>query len=187
MWHWKLLRTGLSGSVRADYRRAATCWRFGPRCRNSSETAPLSGCGQRSSRGRWVPAAPVAREVPWDHAPPAITSSLSILKGRGGNSAPRETRPRKPGTGKNPALRRTSELSTIGSSLTRNHRLRLARAAGTLDALSPLKVLERGFAVTTDRQGNVITSAEQVALGDRLELRLHRGMLEVEVRGSSQD
>ncbi|HFE46664.1 MAG TPA: exodeoxyribonuclease VII large subunit [Nannocystis exedens] len=80
-----------------------------------------------------------------------------------------------------------AELSTIASSLTRNHRLRLARAAGTLDALSPLKVLERGFAVTTDRQGNVITSAEQVALGDRLGLRLHRGMLEVEVRGSSQD
>ncbi|MEZ4451370.1 MAG: exodeoxyribonuclease VII large subunit [Nannocystaceae bacterium] len=75
------------------------------------------------------------------------------------------------------------ELGRLGEGLTQDARVRLARAAGALDALSPLRVLERGYAVATDAGGAVVTAADQVALGDRLELRLHRGRLAVEVRG----
>jgi exodeoxyribonuclease VII large subunit len=80
-----------------------------------------------------------------------------------------------------------AELERLGRGLTRDARLRLARAAGALDALSPLRVLERGFAVATDGRGAVVTSADQVDLGEALDLRLHRGALKVEVRARSAE
>ncbi len=53
-------------------------------------------------------------------------------------------------------------------------RAALGQAAGRLDALSPLKVLERGYAVTT-RAGHVITDAAQLTVGDPIEVRFARG------------
>jgi exodeoxyribonuclease VII large subunit len=54
----------------------------------------------------------------------------------------------------------------------------LSRLAGTLDALSPLKVLSRGYSITLDpRTGAVIRSAEQVRSGDSVETRLETGRL----------
>lgn len=50
----------------------------------------------------------------------------------------------------------------------------LGQAAGRLDALSPLKVLERGYAVAT-RAGHVVTDAAALAPGDTLALRFARG------------
>ncbi|HVV82516.1 MAG TPA: exodeoxyribonuclease VII large subunit, partial [Kofleriaceae bacterium] len=50
----------------------------------------------------------------------------------------------------------------------------LGQAAGRLDALSPLKVLERGYAVAT-RSGHVVTDAAVLAVGDVLDLRFARG------------
>jgi exodeoxyribonuclease VII large subunit len=47
-----------------------------------------------------------------------------------------------------------------------------------LDSLSPLKVLGRGYAVVLNtRDGRAVVDAEQVALGDELEVRLKRGRL----------
>ena len=57
-------------------------------------------------------------------------------------------------------------------------RSRLAAEARRLDAVSPLRVLERGYAVVTNpREGRVVTTAETVAIGDELEIRLARGRL----------
>jgi exodeoxyribonuclease VII large subunit len=53
-------------------------------------------------------------------------------------------------------------------------RLRLARAAAALNALSPLAVLQRGFAVVSSEAG-VITDAAQVAAGDAVRVELARG------------
>lgn len=50
----------------------------------------------------------------------------------------------------------------------------LGGAVGRLDALSPLKVLERGYAVAT-RAGRVVTDAHQLGTGDAVELRFARG------------
>ena len=50
----------------------------------------------------------------------------------------------------------------------------LGQCAGRLDALSPLKVLERGFAVAT-HDGHVVTDATTLATGDAVELRFARG------------
>lgn len=54
-------------------------------------------------------------------------------------------------------------------------RERLARAAGVLDALSPMKVLARGYAMTTDGQGSIIKSVSQLKRDDLIELRLTDG------------
>lgn len=75
------------------------------------------------------------------------------------------------------------DLGRLGEGLTHDARVRLARAVGAMDALSPLRVLERGYAVVTDAKGAVISAADAVQLGDRLDVRLHQGHLSVEVRG----
>jgi exodeoxyribonuclease VII large subunit len=49
--------------------------------------------------------------------------------------------------------------------------------AGKLEALSPLQVLGRGYSVTLDRDRQTLLDAEAVKPGDRIETRLHRGML----------
>jgi len=74
-----------------------------------------------------------------------------------------------------------AELERIGRRLSAAPRVRLARAAGAVDALSPLRVLARGYAVATDAQGRALTDAAALAPGDNITLRLHRGELEARV------
>lgn len=62
---------------------------------------------------------------------------------------------------------------------TRQHRFE--GLAGRLDALSPLRVLARGYAVAFDERGHVVKSAGQVQPGDRLRVRLHDGELDATV------
>lgn len=57
----------------------------------------------------------------------------------------------------------------------------LNELTGKLDALSPLKVLSRGFAVVRDTEGKVIKSSTQVKKGDRLSIKLNKGEINTEV------
>lgn len=50
--------------------------------------------------------------------------------------------------------------------------------ASTLDAISPLKVLGRGYSITTDMDGYVIKSVEDVSMGERIRLKLNEGSLQ---------
>ena len=56
-----------------------------------------------------------------------------------------------------------------------------ARVAGTLDALSPLAVLDRGYAVCQTPDGAVVRSADTVELNSSVKVRLHRGNLTASV------
>lgn len=56
-------------------------------------------------------------------------------------------------------------------------RERFARGAAALDALSPLKVLGRGYGIPRRTDGGVIRSVKEVDTGDELELRLSDGSL----------
>ena len=58
--------------------------------------------------------------------------------------------------------------------------LRMGAAAGRLDAISPLKVLGRGYAIATSR-GKVLTRASQVKTGDPVSVRLFEGEIDCEV------
>lgn len=59
----------------------------------------------------------------------------------------------------------------------------LAQARGRLEALSPLQVLGRGYAIATTEDGTVLTAQSQVATGEQVSVRLHRGRLLTEVIG----
>ena len=53
--------------------------------------------------------------------------------------------------------------------------------------LSPLAILERGYAIVEASDGTVIRSSEQTALGDSLGVRLHQGRLRVRVEDRGSD
>ena len=55
---------------------------------------------------------------------------------------------------------------------------RLASAAARLDALNPMKVLSRGYAVAY-KDGSIVASAEKINTGDRLNLKFHDGEVSV--------
>jgi len=58
----------------------------------------------------------------------------------------------------------------------------LAGLAGKLDALSPLKVLERGYSLVSDSQsGGIVRSASNVVPSQKLRIRFHDGEVPVEV------
>jgi exodeoxyribonuclease VII large subunit len=51
-----------------------------------------------------------------------------------------------------------------------------------MEERSPLRVLERGYAIATDAAGNVLRASDQVNLGDTVNVQLHRGRLTTEVK-----
>lgn len=54
---------------------------------------------------------------------------------------------------------------------------RLAALAASLDALSPLKVLGRGYSIVQREDGHVVYDQSQVSIGDGLQVRLGQGSL----------
>jgi exodeoxyribonuclease VII large subunit len=61
-------------------------------------------------------------------------------------------------------------------------RARIESQAAQLGHLSPLRVLERGYAVVQDAAGHAVRRAEETELGQRLTVRLAEGRLGVVVR-----
>jgi exodeoxyribonuclease VII large subunit len=58
----------------------------------------------------------------------------------------------------------------------------LERLRLQLEERSPLRVLDRGYAICTDASGNVVRAASQVAVGAEVNVQLARGRLGAEVR-----
>ena len=56
-----------------------------------------------------------------------------------------------------------------------------------LDAMSPLKVLTRGYSMTQTQDGNVLRSVSQVELGERLTIRLSDGQLSATVMDKKEN
>lgn len=57
------------------------------------------------------------------------------------------------------------------------NRRKFATLAASLDALSPLKVLSRGYSIAEAENGEVIKSAKQVQAGDKLKLKTYDGSI----------
>ena len=64
---------------------------------------------------------------------------------------------------------------------------RLAAAASKLDALSPLKVLGRGYAIGYTADGGVLNSVTRVKAGDNLTLTLADGTVDCTVTDVKED
>ena len=84
--------------------------------------------------------------------------------------------------------RRTERVSSSGARLRRaasllveRRRSALDRSAGSLRALSPLSTLERGYAIVR-RGGGVVRSAQALAPGDEIDVRLAEGSFSGTVR-----
>ena len=60
-------------------------------------------------------------------------------------------------------------------------RTRFQVGIASLDALSPLAVLKRGYALAQDEQGRLLRDAREVEIGDHLRLRLSEGILHCRV------
>jgi len=78
-----------------------------------------------------------------------------------------------------------ARLATLARALEREgaraialRRERVAALAARLDALSPLGVLGRGYAIVRAADGRVLRSAREVAVGDAVSIRLHEGEVE---------
>jgi exodeoxyribonuclease VII large subunit len=63
----------------------------------------------------------------------------------------------------------------------------LKSRSGRLEALNPLKVIERGYSLTTDLEGRIVRDAADLDLGQRLRIQLARGEADVQVTGLSSD
>ncbi len=51
----------------------------------------------------------------------------------------------------------------------------------SLDALSPLSVLKRGYAIAENERGEILRDAQKVKIGDRVKIRLAKGKIETQV------
>jgi exodeoxyribonuclease VII large subunit len=64
-------------------------------------------------------------------------------------------------------------------------RLQLGEAAACLDALSPLAVLGRGYAIAQSASGAALRDAAEATIGDIVNVRVHRGTLVARVLSTS--
>ena len=73
------------------------------------------------------------------------------------------------------------DLASVSHRFLAEKKERFARLASTLDAISPLKVLARGYAIAAMDGGAVVKSADEVSIGDMLDLFLGKGALKCTV------
>lgn len=81
-------------------------------------------------------------------------------------------------------LRLDNDLKNLYKSntmLLNDKKSKFSMLAGKLDALSPLKILERGYSVVKSSDGDIVKKVEQVSVGDNLEICLKDGKIDCDV------
>ena len=74
-----------------------------------------------------------------------------------------------------------TRLADVAPRITRTHEAQVGMLAATLDALSPLKVLGRGYAIATDVEGHVLGDASELSVGSEVNVRLGSGSFSASV------
>lgn len=75
----------------------------------------------------------------------------------------------------------SARLSATSARMLDPYDARLGSLAAALDALSPLKVLGRGYAIVRGSRGHVVSAASDVTVGEAVSIRLGEGSLIAEV------
>lgn len=75
----------------------------------------------------------------------------------------------------------STQLPARYAALLVRKRMRLDALGGRMRALSPGKVLERGYALVTRKDGSLLTDSHAAAAGDTIQVRLRNGALDAEV------
>ena len=79
-------------------------------------------------------------------------------------------------------------LLSAGQGGLHKRRLRFAQTVATLDAISPLRVLARGYAVATKgKRGAVVTDAAALEAGDTLHIRFAKGAADCRVTDTEEE
>jgi exodeoxyribonuclease VII large subunit len=73
--------------------------------------------------------------------------------------------------------RQAERLRALAAAAVDGRRGRLSRLAGTLDGLSPLAVLSRGYALVWNEQGRLVREAAEVRVGENVRIRVRGGRL----------
>jgi exodeoxyribonuclease VII large subunit len=68
-----------------------------------------------------------------------------------------------------------------------HHRAQLNQLSGKLEALSPVKILERGYALVFDSSGNLVKDAARLHPGEQISGRVSRGSFIAEVKRTQND
>ncbi len=76
----------------------------------------------------------------------------------------------------------TAALAAVMRNVVLQHRVRSERLHTALESLSPLAILDRGYALVFDSQGKLLKDASRVEIGDAVSARLARGQIEASVR-----
>jgi len=86
---------------------------------------------------------------------------------------------------KNLELLKNRLVAAQNQNITRKNQQYIA-AVSKLDAMSPLKVLSRGYAMAQNQSGEVVRSVSQVELGERITVRLSDGNLSATVMNKEE-
>jgi exodeoxyribonuclease VII large subunit len=81
---------------------------------------------------------------------------------------------------------RVAAIAAATRNLLQHRRSRIDQLSGQLEALSPLAILERGYALVFDSSGNLLKDATQVRVGDEISARLARGSVDATVKRRNQ-
>lgn len=79
-----------------------------------------------------------------------------------------------------------TRLEQASLTLLHTKKSQLSNKARTLNAISPLQTLERGYSITLNQQGKAITSIKQIKHGDTIKTRLHNGEIISKVESSNK-
>ncbi len=75
----------------------------------------------------------------------------------------------------------TAALAAVMRNVLLQHRVRSERLQTALQSLSPLAILDRGYALVFDSAGKLLKDASQVLIGDTVSARLARGQIDASV------
>jgi len=75
----------------------------------------------------------------------------------------------------------TNSLAAIMRNVLLQHKVRTGRLQTALESLSPLAILDRGYALVFDSEGKLLKSAQAVNPGDEIKARLSQGEIQATV------
>ncbi len=84
-------------------------------------------------------------------------------------------------------LRATELITSLVRARVARERGELGKMLAGLDAMSPLRVLGRGYAIATHQDGHAVRDVGELALGETVEVRVHQGQFSARVTAVSPE
>ena len=85
-------------------------------------------------------------------------------------------------------LNRASELLLANmSNAIESKRLMLGSAVGRLESVNPMSVIKRGYSMTLDESGNIVSSIRDVKTGDGISVRVRDGNIFARVECKTEE